>query len=283
VKARLVAFRVKLVGFAAIWICWAPALHFASGQQAPAAFNSGEVRPKEDPAVVEHGKALYSVSCQACHGADLRGGDIGGPNLLRSRAALLDQHGENIVPIIQGGRQAMGMPKIGISIDESNAVAAYVRSVISTIGSQGTPPGKEKPLDIVVGDAARGRAYFVAHCQSCHSPAGDLQSIAMKVSDPKALQAMWIRGGASTFGGASGQMTADLTMPSGRKVSGTVLQVDEFLITLKLTDGSMQSFPRRGAVPKVVLHDSRQAHKDLLLKYTDQDIHDVTAYMVTLK
>jgi len=271
------------LGFAPILICWLPAIHFAAGQQAPAPFNSGEIRPKEDPSAVARGKASYAVSCQACHGADLRGGDIGGPNLLRSQAALSDQHGENIVPIIQGGRQAMGMPKIGISIEESNDVASYVRSVISTIGSQGKPPGQEKPLNVVVGDPARGETYFSAHCQSCHSPTGDLQGIAAKASDPKALQARWIRGGASTFGGASGKLTADLTMPSGLKVSGTVLQVDEFLITLKLNDGSMQSFPRKGAVPKVVLHDSMQAHKDLLLKYTDQDIHDVTAYMVTLK
>ena len=80
------------------------------------------------------GKTLYGINCQGCHGQDLRGGDLGGPNLLRSQVALSDQDGELIVPIIQGARQSMGMPKIELSLDDSKTVAAYVRSVIATIG-----------------------------------------------------------------------------------------------------------------------------------------------------
>ncbi len=100
----------------------------------------GAVRPPIDPAVEARGKTLYGVNCQGCHGPDLRGGDLGGPNLLRSQVALSDQDGELIVPIIQGARQSMGMPRIGLSVDDAKTVAAYVRSVIETIGVAGVPP-----------------------------------------------------------------------------------------------------------------------------------------------
>ena len=40
---------------------------------------------------------------------------------------------------------------------------------------------------------------------------------------------------------------------------------------------------RDGDSPKVEVHDPAAPHKDLLREYTDKDIHDVTAYMVTLK
>lgn len=285
-KAHLAPIGAVAVVCAAACV-WSPSLKMAQAaavQQGTAVFNSGQVRPPENPAMVAQGKTLYAVNCQACHGLDLRGGDMGGPNLLRSQATLSDQHGENIVPIIQGGRQSQGMPKIGISIEESNAVAAYVRSVIGTIGRQGAPPGEQKVLNIVVGDPARGRAYVETHCQKCHSAEGDLKGIATRIPDAKTLQATWVAGGhSSTFDAAPGNVTAQVTLVGGHVVEGQVVHIDDFLITLKLEDGTSRSFRRDGAIPQVVVHDSLQAHRDMLPVYTDQDIHDVTAYLVTLK
>ena len=125
-------------------------------QRPPGGFVPGAVRPPIDPAVVARGKTLYGINCQGCHGQDLRGGDLGGPNLLRSQLALSDQDGELIVPIIQGARQSMGMPRIGLNIDDSKTVAAYVRSVIATIGVAGVPPEAQKPLSIVDRQCGRG-------------------------------------------------------------------------------------------------------------------------------
>ncbi len=145
-------------------------------------FVPGQHRPPGDPAQIAHGKALYGVSCAGCHGVDLRGGDLGGPNLLRSQVALSDQNGELILPIIQGARQDAGMPAIPISPEDGLAVAAFVRSVMDTIGAQGKPPsvGKAAP-SILVGDAAAGKTYFGQKCGSCHSPsrrsAGDRSQI----------------------------------------------------------------------------------------------------------
>ena len=256
----------------------------AAGQsQTRSAFNQGQARPAEDPAVVVHGKALYGINCQACHGQDLRGGDMGGPNLLRSQAALTDQHGEKIIPIIQGARMAQGMPNIGLNNEDAGAVAAYIRSVIGTISGQGAPPGErqKKPLDILVGDATRGQAYFAAHCASCHSPAGDLKGIGSKYAESSQLQGNWLRGG-------SGQHTAppstvDVTVSPQDKLSGELVHVDDFLVTLKLSDGTQRSFARNGDLPAVVVHDPLEQHWEMLPRYTDRDIHDVTAYLVTIK
>src|SRR3954467_12600140 len=112
----------------------------AQGGRRAGGFVPGQQRPPGDPAQIARGKTLYGISCTGCHGADLRGGDIGGPNLLRSQVALSDRNGESIVPIIRGSRQSMGMPAIGLNDADANAVAAYVRSVIETIQQQGAPP-----------------------------------------------------------------------------------------------------------------------------------------------
>jgi cytochrome c oxidase cbb3-type subunit III len=218
---------------------------------------------------------------------------MGGPNLLRSQVALSDLDGELIVPIIQGSRQSMGMPAIGISPADAKAVAAYVRSVIAMIGVQGKPPSSEQEtLNILVGNASEGKAYFNVKCSGCHSPTGDLQGIGTKVSDPKALQTMWVSGGErSPFHPAPlppgtpdpRAPTVTVALPSGERVEGQLVHIDDFLVTVQTPDGAAHSYRREGDVPTLTLHDPLKAHRDLLSEYTDKDIHDVTAYLVTLK
>ena len=252
-------------------------------QPTPGGFVPGQRRAPIDPAVAAHGKALYAVSCQACHGPDLRGGDMGGPNLLRSQVTLSDKDGELITPIIQGSRQAMGMPNIGLSNDDSKAVAAYIRSVIGQIGSQGKPPGKAKDLNIVTGDAAAGHAFFEATCAKCHTGNNDLKGIASRITEPKALQQAWLTGGIRGESSSASTPSATVTSASGESTQGTLVHIDDFLVTLRLSDGSTRSFGRLDDTPKVAIDDPLQAHKDLLPMLTDKQIHDVTAYLVTLK
>jgi cytochrome c oxidase cbb3-type subunit III len=252
-------------------------------QQPVGGFVPGQKRPPIDPAVVARGKALYAVSCQGCHGPDLRGGDMGGPNLLRSQVALTDLDGESIVPIIQGARQSMGMPAIPLQLDDAKAVAAYVRSVVATIGRAGAPPSQQQPVNIVVGDASDGAAYFARTCGHCHSPEGDLRGIASRVTSPKALQNLWVMGGAKGQKNDRTAATVTVTLPSGESLQGQLVRIDDFLVTLKSNDGTFRTFMRKGDSPKVVIVDPLKAHKDLLPTYTDKDIHDVTAYLVTLK
>jgi cytochrome c oxidase cbb3-type subunit 3 len=261
----------------------------AAGQapaRRPGGFVPGQQRAPGDPVQIERGKAIYGTSCRGCHGGDLRGGDLGGPNLLRSQVALSDRNGELIVPIIQGARQKEGMPAIPMSPQDANAVAAYVRSVLETIGVQGKPPSEVPPPNILVGNAAAGQRYFAAKCGSCHSATGDLQGIATRIADPKMLQNTWVAGaqrGMRAAPSATRTPSVTLTLPAGQKVQGLLVRMDDFLVTLSLPDGSERTFERNGDVPKVELHDPLQAHRDLLSVYSDKDMHDVTAYLVTLK
>ena len=287
--------RVKNVGIAAALVGLVTALVTAQGPppaggRRPGGFVPGQKRPPGDPAQIERGKTLYGIHCTGCHGRDLRGGDLGGPNLLRSQVALSDQDGELILPILQGSRQNTGMPATGLNSKDGMAVAAYVRSVMETIGRQGMPPEIGRPApSVLVGDAAAGQAYFAAKCASCHSPTGDLKGIAARIPDPKTLQNTWVagggRGGRGAAPAASGARTviAAVTLPSGESVQGRLVRIDDFLVTVELSDGTTRTFRRDGDVPKVDVRDPMKIHRDLLAVYTDKDMHDVTAYLVTLK
>jgi cytochrome c oxidase cbb3-type subunit III len=196
-----------------------------------------------------------------------------------------------IVPIIHGSRQNMGMPAIGLSDADANAVAAYVRSVIESIQEQGAPPsaGQQAP-SILFGNADEGRAYFAIKCSACHSATGDLSKIAARIPDPKRLQDAWLAGGTreeeqepDATTSTPRTVTATITLPSGETVEGKLVRIDDFLVTLASADASQRTFRRTGDTPKVVIHDPLKTHRDMLSQYTDKDIHDVTAYLVTLK
>jgi cytochrome c oxidase cbb3-type subunit III len=279
----------------------------AGGAPAPGGRGRGQAtfpaqqRPPGDPVVIARGKQLFEVNCRLCHGADLRGGDMGGVNLLRSNLVLTDQHGELILPVVHNGRQTPGMPPMPpfpqIPDDDVKAIAEYIHSVAATMRGQGNPPPGSEPvvLNIVVGDANAGKTYFQAKCASCHSPTGDLQGIGMRYADPVQLQNSWVAGGggrggrgrgaAAPGGGAARgrELTVTVTQASGQKVEGRLDRLDDFLVVLTPADGVQRSFRRDGDVPKVELHDPLAGHKQLLPVYTDKDIHDVTAYLVTLK
>ena len=239
------------------------------------------VRPPGDPAAIERGKALYGVNCQFCHGADTRGGD-GGPSLLRSGLVLEDQKGELVGPVVRAGRP--GMPKFTLTDDQIADVAAFVH----TFRAAGYDESRVKPPSIVVGDAAAGEAFFKSKCASCHSPTGDLRGIATKVSEPRLLQQTWLLPGSGAGRGGPPPVqvkptTVTVTLPSGEKVEGKLDRIDDFLVSLTTADGTRRTFNTNGDTPKVEVHDPLQPHKDLLRSYADRDIHNVTAYLVTLK
>jgi cytochrome c oxidase cbb3-type subunit 3 len=254
-------------------------------------------RAPGDPAVIARGKALYGVRCGACHGADLRGGDQGGPNLLRSQILLTDQHGENIVPVIRDGRQGgVGtMPAFHLPEEDMLAIAEYFHSVLGQAGRQGRPPGSEilPELNVIVGDAAAGQRYFEKVCSRCHSPAGNLRGVASRVADARALQDLWVSGGLSGRGGRGGgggrgdaepsRIQVTVTAPGSAPVAGRLVRIDDFLVTILQEDGTRRTFRRDGANPNVEINDPLEPHRRLVLELTDRDMHDVTAFLATLK
>ena len=138
---------------------------------------------------------------------------------------------------------------------------------------------------------APGKAYFAAKCASCHSadgrPARDRDENSRSQDAAEHLGGGRRRGGAAGAPAAAEQprrtVTVTVTLPSGEKVEGRLVRIDDFLVTVGLADGTMRTFRREGDVPKVDIHDPMKAHRDLLAVYTDKDMHDVTAYLVTLK
>jgi len=256
-----------------------------------------QTRKLANPDVIAHGKALFVVNCTACHGADLRGGALGGPNLLRSQIALSDQHGELIAPIVRGARQDKGMPAFtSLGDDDVIAVAEYIHSVLAEIGRQGRPPGTEDlpVLNILkYGDVTAGKTYFDSKCSTCHSVTGDLAGIGSKYpADGHDLQNAWVSGGGGGGGGGRGGPASDggakpttvtVTMRNGQKIEGTLLQQNEFVVTLVEQDGTRRTIDRDAQVTKVDVHDPGDAHKNLVLTLKDSDMHNVTAYLATIK
>jgi cytochrome c oxidase cbb3-type subunit III len=271
----------------------APGGRGRGGQGFPA-----QQRKLADPAVIERGSTIYGINCRLCHGPDLRGGDMGGVNLLRSPLVLNDQDGELIYPIVKNGKQTEGlppMPPLPLSEEDGRAVSAYIHSVAARMAGQGgPPPGEAKELNILVGDAAAGKRFFDANCASCHSATGDLAGVASRYPTPVMLQNAWVAGGGGGGRGGRGAPAADparvpkpvtavVTTRDGQRVEGRLDRIDDFLITLTLADGSQKTFSRAGNTPAVQITDPLAGHRQLLVKYTDKDIHDVTAYLVTLK
>jgi len=250
-------------------------------------------RPPGDPVLIERGKALFTVNCVACHGADLRGGVTGGPNLLRSQVVLIDEHGEQIIPIVHGARAERGMPALPLPDDDVSAIAEYIHSVLATAQHQGAPPASAAPIpNAIVGDAAAGQAYFNASCSSCHSPSGDMQGIGSRVPEGKALQNFWVSGGTFGAGGRRGRgpesmegkiPTATATLPAGERLEGMIVRMDNFLLTVRHADGTLRTIRRDDPRIKIEIKDPLEAHRRLLSTLTDKDMHDVTAYLATLK
>ena len=230
--------------------------------------------------------AKQSTACNAISATvPTRAAAKAGPNLLRSELVLNDQKGELIAPVVQNGRGEM--PKISITPSQIADVAAYIHSF--KVG--GYDISRMVPPSILVGDAAAGEQYFKTTCAGCHSVTGDLKGIASKITDPKALQNGWLMpGGGGGRGGGRGAPSPFNVPPTtvtvtvaGKKTEGRLVRIDDFIVTLLDSDGDQKTFRRDGDNPKVEIHDPLQAHKDLLPKYTDKDIHNLTSYLVTIK
>jgi mono/diheme cytochrome c family protein len=238
-------------------------------------------RPPGDPASIERGKTLWGVNCTFCHGPDARGGDGGGPNLLRSSIMLDDQKGELIAPVVQKGRGAM--VAIPLTTEQIVDIAAFLHSI--PVSSRTGPSS----INILVGDVKRGQQYVAQRCAKCHTTDA-LRAFAAKLDDPRALQQMWLVPGSGGRGAGPSNapipappIRAVVTMPSGERIEGTVDHLDDFSISLRLAGGARRTIRTVGTTAKVELIDPLQPHKDLLPTYTDADIHDVTAYIASLR
>ena len=241
-------------------------------------------RPPSDPAAIARGKQVFSVNCGFCHGSGARGGEGGGPNLLRSPVVLNDRNGELIAAIVLTGRVDKGMPKFNLAEDRISDIGAYLHSI--DVGADASPT--YDPKSALVGNAAAGKVYFngKGHCTACHSVAKDLAGIGSKYDSPHLQDAIFTAGSTGIFGEPS--RTAPLPnvtveMPSGAPIKGRLLEMDDFDVVLIDAGGHRMTIRRDGEIPRIRVDNPSQAHLDMVRSWEDRDLHDLTAYLATLK
>jgi cytochrome c oxidase cbb3-type subunit 3 len=238
--------------------------------------------PKIDQAAVERGRKTFVPACGFCHGNDARGKS--GPDLVRSTLVLHDKDGDAIGPVLRNGRPDRGMPAFAsFTNDQIADVALFLHSRASDV----TNRFAYKIGDLVTGDSHQGEAFFQAHCASCHSPGGDLAHVAGKYEASELQRRMLYPSPnllAMFLGHAGAQPKPTIVtvhLASGETVSGTLDHLDEFDVTLHDSGGWYRSFSRENAT--VDVQDPRAGHSALLPKYTDDDMHNLLAYLETLK
>ena len=259
----------------------------AQPPSAPATAPAGQTPPQPaerfDPAAVERGRTLLVAECGFCHGPTARGGS-GGPDLTRSVLVLDDENGKQLGEFLRVGRPDRGMPKFDLTNAQISDLATYLHSTIHLAATRRL----YKILDVLVGDAKAGEAFFygAGKCGTCHSTQLDLRGVGAKY-EPAALQNRMLM----PRGGRQGPAYLDpnavkvaVTLPTGESVYGALVRLTDFEVTLHETaSGATRSWLRNGDVPKVVVTDPLQAHLDMLLKWTDADMHNVTAFLASLK
>ena len=135
--------------------------------------------------------------------------------------------------------------------------------------------------DLRTGNARAGRRYFERYCTDCHSAAGDLADIGSRFEGLTLLRRM-------LFPGSEGRSAAPrpaspnvtVTTRNGRQFSGSLAYRDEFTIAMTDTAGRYRSWSTDNV--DFTLEAPLEAHVEQLAIYTDDDIHDVFAYLQSL-
>jgi len=246
-----------------------------------AALTSG---PPIDKEAAERGRKIFVPTCGFCHGNDAHGKS--GPDLVRSAAVLHDNKGDVIGPVLRNGRPERGMPAFSaLSAEQIADISTFLHSRAADVSNRFA----YKIGDLITGNAQRGEAFFNGdgNCTRCHSASGDLAHVAAKY-EPAELQRRMLYPAPNLIDVFLGRAVAPsaptkvtVQLASRERVSGTLDHLDEFTVSMHDSGGWYRSFSRDGVT--VDVQDPRVAHEALLPKYTDQTMHDVLAYLETLK
>jgi mono/diheme cytochrome c family protein len=240
---------------------------FAAGAQVPTA--------GPDAKSVEDGRATFQQSCAFCHGRDAGGGETG-PDLTRSKLVAADKGGDQISDVVRNGRIEKGMPKFNFGDTEMANVVAFIHNQATKALS--VKPGARKGVDVSdlqTGNVEAGKAYFngAGGCAACHSPTGDLAGIASKYQGLQLEERMLYPRDAKS--------TVSVTTASGQTIEGPLAYQDEFTVALRDAAGTYRSWPV--STVKYKVNSPADAHVAQFSKYTDADIHNLMAYIQTLK
>jgi cytochrome c oxidase cbb3-type subunit 3 len=222
------------------------------------------------------GQRLFTAQCGFCHGRDAMGGESG-PDLTRSTVVAEDVRGDTLGPMLRAGRVDRGMPAFALSAADMGAIVAFVHDQKTKAESLTGGRRSVDVADLQTGDAEAGRRYFAGACVTCHSATGDLAGVAKRLQGLALLQRMLY----PAPGRDGSKATVTVTLASGDVVTGRLAHRDEFTIALTEANGWYRSWPTRQVT--FVVNDPLQGHVDQLGKYSDKDMHDVFAYLQTLR
>jgi cytochrome c oxidase cbb3-type subunit 3 len=224
--------------------------------------------------LIKQGAQQFQQSCGFCHGPDATGAR--GPDLVRSKVVADDDNGNLIGEVIRQGRPDKGMPALPLNSGQIQAITAYLHDRARE-GLESARLPKEYPLSkLLTGNAEAGKAYFegAGGCKACHSPTGDLKGVASKYS-PLEIEAQML------YPEHAPPTTVTAVLPSGERVKGTLEHLDEFTVALRDDSGWQRSFSRDEVM--LEMDDPLGAHQKLLVKISEKELHDLFAYMETLK
>jgi cytochrome c oxidase cbb3-type subunit III len=224
------------------------------------------------------GQTLFAARCGFCHGRDAAGGETG-PDLTSSPLVKDDVGGDKLIPVIRDGRINAGMPGFALGASDLEALVVFMHDQHKKAEAQ---PGRRRGVtleDLQTGNAAAGQTYFngAGGCATCHQPDGDLARVATRLQPLALLRRMLF----PTRGDRPNPATVTVTRPGGATVAGRLVHRDEFTVALTDSEGWYRSFPLDRV--SVTVDDPLDAHRAQLGKYTDKDMHDVLAYLQTLK
>lgn len=236
-----------------------------------------------DAGAAARGKTVYIAQCITCHGTQARGGPRGA-DLVRSVLVLHDRYGSTLGPFL-----AQEHPKVNPVVLSQDQVKDLSHFLHQQIGDTLRTGPYNNVLNILVGDAKAGKLYFESSggCTKCHRADGDLAHIASRYDAPALQQRVVFpqNRAITTQGTASRQqhtLTVTVTTPSGVSVTGEPVSIDDFDVLVRDASGKTFSFKRVPGL-HVEKHNPYAAHEMLLDSYTDKEIHDVVAYLETLR
>ncbi len=229
---------------------------------------------EENSERIEAGNAIFLQNCGFCHGRDAEGGETG-PDLTRSKLVMSDTTGDKIAAVVREGRPGNRMPAFNFSSSQMERLVAFVRARSAEVAAH---PGGRRGVDVTdlqTGNAEAGKAYFngAGGCSKCHSPTGDLKGIASRFEGLRLEEQMLYPWNAKS--------KVTVTLPSGQQISGTLAYLDEFTVALRDSDGMYRSWLTSRVHYKV--DAPQEAHVEQFTKYTDDDIHNLMAYLQTLR
>jgi len=220
------------------------------------------------------GKPLFQQNCAFCHGRDALGGESG-PDLTASQIVLADVNGDKISEVVRNGRPAKKMPSFNFSASELANLTAFIHAQVALAGNHKGDRRGVAVADLQTGNAEAGKQYFngAGTCAKCHSATGDLAGIASKLHGLQLEQRMLYPENVKS--------KVTVTLPTGKSVTGTLVYLDEFTVALREADGTHRSWPLSRV--KYRVDAPAEAHAEMFPKYTDDDIHNLMAYLQTLK